>query len=72
MRYRVIWITAAVVLAAMASSLWPDAPVAALGAGAAAAYFLLAAIRGRCLGGVCMPTAATDESIPKKEETGRE
>jgi hypothetical protein len=72
MRYRVVWMTVAVVLAAMGISLWSDAPVAAFAAGATAAYCLVAAIRGRCLGGICMPTAAADESVPKKEEAGRE
>ena len=72
MRYRVIWMTVAVVLAAMGISLWSDAPVVAFGAGATAAYCLVAAIRGRCLGGICMPTAATDGRVPKKEEAVRE
>ncbi|MCV9993060.1 hypothetical protein OIU93_01955 [Paeniglutamicibacter sp. ZC-3] len=72
MLYRVIWMTVAVVLAVMGISLRSDAPIAAFGAGAIAAYCLVGAIRGRCLGGICMPTAATDENVPKKEEAGRE
>lgn len=61
MRDRAIWLAVAVVLAAMAVSLWSDAFVAALGAGASALYCAVAAIRGRCFGDVCsMPSVSTE------------
>ena len=53
-RDRLIWAGACVVLASMAFSLWgQQATVASLGAGAAALYAAVAAVRGRCLGGAC-------------------
>lgn len=72
MRNRVIWAVVAVVLAAMGISLWPDAPVAALGAGAVALYSVVAAIRGRCLGGARLLPAAGEADAREKQETGRE
>lgn len=54
--YRLTWMIGAIVLAAMAASLWAEgAVVAALGAGAAALYGAVAAVRGRCFGDVCAP-----------------
>ncbi|RAX48618.1 hypothetical protein DQ353_13835 [Arthrobacter sp. AQ5-05] len=67
-----IWLVVGVILAAMAASLWSDAWVAALGAGAAAAYSLLAAIRGRCFGDVCALPAAEPEPAGKDQEAARE
>ncbi|WP_411734748.1 hypothetical protein [Paeniglutamicibacter sp.] len=67
MRDRLIWVVVAVVLAGMGISLWSDAPVAALGAGAAAAYSVVASIRGRCLGGACMLPAAAGEADDRKK-----
>lgn len=72
MRDRAMWAVVSVVLAAMGYSLWTDAPVAALGAGAAAAYSMVAAIRGRCLGGVCPLPAAGQYDAQERQETGRE
>ena len=69
---RIIGFVVAVVLAAMAISLWPDARVAALGAGAAAAHCAFSAIRGRCFGGVCTSPAADCERDVEEKETGRE
>ena len=70
MRDRLIWLVVGVILAAMAASLWSDAWVAALGA--AAAYSLLAAIRGRCFGDVCALPAIDAESVEKVQEAVRE
>ena len=72
MRDRLIWLVVGVVLAAMAASLWSDAWVAALGAAAAAAYSLLAAIRGRCFGDACALEAAEPEPVEKVQGTARE
>jgi hypothetical protein len=72
MRDRVIWLVVGVVLAAMAASLWPDAWVASLGAGAAAASCLLAAIRGRCFGDACALPDMGAEPVDKVQETARE
>ncbi|OIH82970.1 hypothetical protein BLJ79_17165 [Arthrobacter sp. UCD-GKA] len=72
MRDRVIWLVVGVVLAAMAASLWPDAWVAALGAGSAAAHCLLAAIRGRCFGDACTLSAIDAPPAEKAQETARE
>lgn len=60
-RERVIWVSVALVLAPMAASLWEQAMVAALGAGILSLYALVAAIRGRCLGGVCAMPAGFAE-----------
>lgn len=72
MRDRVIWVVVAMVLAAMGISLWSDAPVAAVGACAAAAYSLVSAIRGHCLGGTCIPPAAGEGDTQKNQEADRE
>ncbi|MDQ0092447.1 hypothetical protein [Paeniglutamicibacter psychrophenolicus] len=72
MRDRVIWLVVGVVLAAMAASLWTDAWVAALGAGSAAAYCLLAAIRGRCFGDACALSTIDVLPVEKVQETARE
>lgn len=69
MRDRMIWVMLAVVLAAFASSLWQDSVVASLGAGAIALYSAIAAIRGRCFGGVCAVPASsnpTDGEVSEK------
>lgn len=72
MRDRVIWLVVGLVLAAMAASLWSEAWVAALGAGTAAAYGLLAAIRGRCFGDACALPSAADLPAEKVQEAARE
>ncbi|MGL3806414.1 hypothetical protein ACSYDW_09980 [Paeniglutamicibacter sp. R2-26] len=62
-RDRLVWIGACVVLASMAFSLWgQQAVVAALGAGFAALYAAVAAVRGRCLGAAC--------ALPRRSGTG--
>lgn len=53
MRDRLLWVLIALVLAAMAVSLWDGSKVAGAGAGIAALYAVVAAIRGRCFGSVC-------------------
>lgn len=72
MRDRVIWLVVGLVLAAMAASLWSEAWVAALGAGTAAAYCLLAAIRGRCFGDACALPFVADLPAEKVQEAARE
>lgn len=69
---RIIWFVVAVVLTAMAVSLWADAWVAALGAGALAAYSAVSAIRGRCFGDVCMVPVTAAEPVDIQPATGRE
>lgn len=72
MRDRAIWLAVALVLAAMSVSLWSDAFVAALGAGAAAVYCAVAAIRGRCFGDVCSMPPMIAEPEPTAMEDRRE
>lgn len=63
LRDRLLWIGACVVLASMAFSLWEQqAGVAALGAGGAAMYAAVAAVRGRCIGAACV--------LPRRSGTG--
>ncbi|KAA0978887.1 hypothetical protein ACIGB6_17545 [Paeniglutamicibacter gangotriensis] len=69
---RIIWFVVAVVLTAMAVSLWADAWVAALGAGALAAYSAVSAIRGRCFGDVCAVPITAAEPVDTQPETCRE
>jgi hypothetical protein len=63
---RVMWVVVAAALAAMAISLWSDARVASFGAGSAAAYSMVAAGRGRCVAGACVPPASGERATAKK------